>query len=234
MVNFKTLQIFIYFLFELLTLFNILTLLIYLSVLIEKNMKKKNQAIQEERMKSYFVEATKTILKGEGLKAVNVRNIAKEAGYSYATLYNYFKDVKELVFECAKDFESECTEIVKAETKKSERGIAKIKSISKSYIKYFVQYPGIFELFFLERITDLGHKNPTINLVYFLLDNLCEDEWNYCIEQKIWSKKDVEIKKELLRNGLAGSLLFYLNRHMPQNYNEFVEITNRQIEEIVS
>lgn len=196
-------------------------------------MRKKNQIIQEERMKAYFVEATKKLLKGEGLKVVNVRNIAEEAGYSYATLYNYFKDVKELVFECAKDFESECIEIVKEETKNSKRGISRIKSISKSYVKYFVQYPGIFELFFLERITDLGHKNPTNNLVYFLLDNLCEEEWNYCMQQHIWSKNEIEIKKELLRNNLAGLLLFYLNRHTPKNYNEFVELTNRQIENII-
>lgn len=196
-------------------------------------MKNENQRIQEERIKTYFIEATKKILKGEGLRAINVRNIAKEAGYSYATLYNYFKDVKELVFECAKDFERECTELVQTETKNSKRGKLKIKSISKSYVKYFVQYPGIFELFFLERITDLGHKNPTINLVYSLLDNLCEDEWNYCIEQDIWSKNDIEIKKELLRNSLVGLLLFYLNRHTPQNYNEFFELTNRQIESII-
>ncbi len=196
-------------------------------------MKNENQRIQEERIKTYFIEATKKILKGEGLRAINVRNIAKEAGYSYATLYNYFKDVKELVFECAKDFERECTELVQTETKNSKRGKLKIKSISKSYVKYFVQYPGIFELFFLERITDLGHKNPTINLVYSLLDNLCEDEWNYCIEQDIYSKKEVEIKKELLRNSLVGLLLFYLNRHTPQNYNEFFELTNRQIESII-
>ena len=59
--------------------------------------------IQEERMKGYFIQATKEILKGEGLRAASVRNIADQAGYSYATLYNYFKDIKELIFVCIKD-----------------------------------------------------------------------------------------------------------------------------------
>lgn len=86
-----------------------------------------NKKIQEERMKRYFIQATKKILKGEGLKAVNVRTIAKEAGYSYATLYNYFKDIKDLVFECVKDFQSECKEIVDLEAKGTQRGVSRIK-----------------------------------------------------------------------------------------------------------
>lgn len=88
-----------------------------------------NKIIQEERMKGYFIQATKKILKGEGLKAVNVRNIAREAGYSSATLYNYFKDIKDLIFECVKDFQSECEEIVKFETQNSERGLYRIKRL---------------------------------------------------------------------------------------------------------
>lgn len=197
-------------------------------------MKKDNKSIQEERMRGYFIEATKKILRGEGLKSVNVRNIAQEAGYSYATLYNYFKDIKELIFECAKDFQDECKEIVLSETKNSKHGLLKIKAITRSYVKYFVQYPGIFELFFLERINDLGFKNPTVTLVYFLLDNLCQDEWSYCIKENIYSHKEVEHKKELLRNSMAGILLFYLNRHTPKSYADFVDITNRQIETIIA
>ena len=55
-------------------------------------------------MRGYFIQAAKEILKGEGLESMSVRNIADQAGYSYATLYNYFKDVKDLILECIKDF----------------------------------------------------------------------------------------------------------------------------------
>ena len=53
----------------------------------------KNKIIQEQRIKGYVIQAAKEILKGEGLKSISVRNIADQAGYSYATLYNYFKDI---------------------------------------------------------------------------------------------------------------------------------------------
>ena len=192
-------------------------------------MKTSNKQIQEERIKGYFIEATKKILKGEGLRSVNVRNISKEAGYSYATLYNYFKDVKELVFECIKDFTDECKEIVKIETINSKRVISKIKTITLSYIKFFVQYPGIFELFYLERISDLGYKNPSIDLVYSFLDELCDEEWTFCYNENILSRKEINYKKEALRNIVVGSLLFYINRNTPNTYDEFMTLVNKQI-----
>jgi DNA-binding transcriptional regulator YbjK len=67
-----------------------------------------NKELQEKRMRGYFIDAAKETLKGEGLKAVNVRTVAERAGYSFATMYNYFKDLNELIFICVKDFMSEC------------------------------------------------------------------------------------------------------------------------------
>ena len=86
--------------------------------------------IQEERMKNYFIDATKEIITGEGIKALSVRSIAEKAGYSFATLYNYFKDVKDLIFYCVQDFSQECREYVVSRTENEERKKTKIKKIS--------------------------------------------------------------------------------------------------------
>lgn len=196
-------------------------------------MQKQNKKIQEERIKSYFVEATKKILKGEGLKSINVRNIAKEAGYSYATLYNYFKDAKELVFECIKDFKHECVEHVSIETKKSQRGLPKIKAITFSYMKFFIQYPSIFELFYIERANDLGYKLPTLNLVHSLYEDLTNDEWEYCIQNNIISSDESKIISETLKNLTLGILTMYINRYYPKTYSEYQAIIKRQVESIL-
>lgn len=180
-----------------------------------------NREIQEQRMKGYFVQATKDILKGEGLRSISVRNIAERAGYSYATLYNYFKDVKDLVFECVIDFQEECGEFIASEVKKSNAGPEKIKAISKAYIKYFVQYPGIFELFFLERMSDLVRKQNTTDLIYSFFDRVCEDEWINCSKNKIMSVEDIASVKPILKNTVIGLLLFYNNRRQPLTYKEF-------------
>ena len=53
----------------------------------------ENKEIQEERVRSYFVQAANEILRGEGITNLSVRNVSEKAGYSYATLYNYFKNI---------------------------------------------------------------------------------------------------------------------------------------------
>lgn len=189
--------------------------------------------LQEERMRGYFIEAAKTSLKGEGLKSISVRNIAEQAGYSYATMYNYFKDIKDLVFECVVDFQEECAEQVRKDTEKLAGGPAKIKAIANSYIKYFVQYPGIFELFFLEPVSGLGIKKSHPQLIYSFLDRLCEEEWAFCRAENIYSAEEIEVKKSMLRNVTAGLLLFYLNRRQPSQYAEFTKAANRLMDEIL-
>lgn len=192
-----------------------------------------NKEIQELRMKSYFIDATKKILKGEGLKSVSVRNIAKEAGYSYATLYNYFKDANELVFLCVKDFIREIQQYVKQKSRTVADGNPMLQSIYLAYTGYFIEYPGIFELFFLERIGDLGHKQETIDAIVGAGDLLTLEAWNKAVSLGQQEPRHVELKKQQLNYLIAGMLLHYLNRYSPTNYTLFIENLNKHIEAIL-
>lgn len=89
----------------------------------------KNTEIQEKRMKEYFIQATKDILKEGGLKSLSGRNIVDLTGYSYATLYNCFKDVNDLVVICVNDFQDDSKLFVANQTKKTPKGLDRIKAI---------------------------------------------------------------------------------------------------------
>ncbi|HET53825.1 MAG TPA: TetR/AcrR family transcriptional regulator [Ignavibacteria bacterium] len=193
----------------------------------------RKNSVQEERMKGYFIQATKEILRGEGLKVVSVRNIAERAGYSYATLYNYFSDVNELIFECINDFQEECEEFIEARTKKSERGLNKIKDTVIAYANFFVQHPGIFELFYLEKPNDISRKQPTLDLIYNFIDRLTMEEWVYCIKNNIKKMDEAERMKSEIRFLLPGMLLLYLNRRKPESYKQFSTELNSQIDYIL-
>lgn len=193
----------------------------------------KNKEIQEKRMKDYFIQATKSILKGEGIQALSVRNIADQAGYSYATLYNYFKDVNDLVFLCVADFHEECRSFVRNQTKKTPNGIEKLKSSIMAYISFFVEYPGIFDLFFITKVGDFGNKQKTIDVISNSLNSVCEADWNYCISHKLISSEKSEIIKSQLTYTVTGLLLFYMNRRTPSSYLEFISEANAQIDNLL-
>lgn len=192
----------------------------------------KNQ-IQEQRMKEYFIQATKDILKGEGIKHVSVRNIAQKAGYSYATLYNYFKDVKDLIFECVKDFQQEGESMILTTNVKRLKGKDKIKAITKNYINYFIEYPGIFELFFIEKASDIEHKNNTIDLINSFLDRLCKNEWDYIKQHTKDGETYIEQARINLNFTVAGLLLMYNHRKYPKDYYEFKKTVTNQLDWIL-
>jgi len=185
--------------------------------------------IQEQRMRGYFIQATKELLKGEGLKALSVRSIAGQAGYSYATMYNYFRDVKDLVFECVKDFQQECENQIFADTATLPDGFEKMKAILKSYVRYFVQYPGVFELFFIEKPGDIGSKQPTLQLIWSFTDKVCNEAWDYCLSQNLVTPDKAALMKDEIRFLITGMLLFYLNRRLPEKYVDFMVKVDEQL-----
>ncbi|MFZ4546544.1 MAG: TetR/AcrR family transcriptional regulator [Bacteroidales bacterium] len=207
--------------------------IIFASLNVKAIPKMNNKEIQEQRMKGYFMQATKELLKGEGLKSLNVRNIAQQAGYSFATLYNYFKDVKELVFLCVDDFQKECTAEISQKVNGIPCGPAKIKAITKAYMAYFVQYPSVFNLFFIEKLGDIGQKQPTANLIYTFLERLTAEEWGFCQKEFNLQENEIAKAKAELNYVTAGMLLFYMNRIQPVSYKEFAQAIDIQIDAIV-
>lgn len=192
----------------------------------------KNKEIQEARMKGYFIDATKSILRGEGLKALSVRSVADQAGYSYATMYNYFKDINDLVFVCVKDFQDEIERFVENKIEEIPPGLGKLRAAINAYVAYFVEYPGIFELFFIAKGGEFGNKATIIKIIDNSLENAGKSEWDYCVEEKLISREQANLKIAQLKYTITGLLLFYLNRGIPDSYNDFMKVSSGQIDQI--
>lgn len=189
--------------------------------------------IQEQRIRKYFMDAAKETLKGEGLRAVNVRAIAERAGYSYATLYNYFKDLNELIFLCVQDFTAECETFINDETMQLPAGKERLQARVQAYVDYFIQYPGIFELMFLESMRNLGNKEVIAQHIYNFMDHVCQVDLDVLKAEGKLNDKEAADMLAILKNATIGLLLFYNNRMQPSNYKEFMEISSKQISTIV-
>jgi AcrR family transcriptional regulator len=194
------------------------------------------KAIQEERMKGYFLTAAKELIRGEGLGVVSARNVAEKAGYSYATLYNYFKDIRDLIFSCVEDFLNECREFVTKEVPGTISGEKALIAISNSYIKFFVQYPGIFTLFFLEKVNQISTTSSNLIAIDTLFDSLVEKEWQVIMKQKKITKKASFQTQEFHKLALHGILMSYLNNRSNYDYkvlmNKVSEVTQFAIKSL--
>lgn len=190
----------------------------------------EKKEIQEQRMRGYFIEATKSLIQSEGVKSVSVRNIADQAGYSFATMYNYFKDAKVLIFECVKIFQDECETFVMNRVGAETKGVARIRSITKAYVNYFMEYPGIFDLFFIEKLGSVGKPEEMGHAIYAFLNYLCDDDWNEIRTQGLYSEHEIEMMQRQLNYTSSGMLLLYMNRMQPTSYADFQRNLDEQLE----
>jgi len=188
-----------------------------------------NKEIQDQRMRRYFIDAAKETIKGEGIRALTVRNVAARAGYSYATLYNYFKDVRMLIFECIGEFLEELSEFVNYEMLACDSGENRIRGCARGFVKFYVQYPSIFRLIFMEEVTDVSFKRMDLDFVCSSPNIFIEDDWAIWAKQKKISKSSLELHKENFRLCLTGMLLLFMNRRCPSSYEEFSDLLDRQL-----
>lgn len=168
-----------------------------------------NREIQEQRIKEFFVGAAMKIVREEGEAAVTVRRIANEAGYAPGTLYNYFRDLNELLFNCVVEFFQECRDYALEFSREASDPVARLLSIAEAYSSYFLRNPNIYHLVFLadisvpENATVAGHYQPEIVRISAELLQQCAQEGRV-------DPADTEVILSFLANTIHGNLLFFL------------------------
>lgn len=183
--------------------------------------------LQQQRMKSYFIDAAKEILRGEGLKVASARNIAERAGYSYATLYNYFDDLTSLIFESVRDFQAEIAELLAGPIDAANTGEEKVRAGVTAWVNYFVQYPGIFELFFLERIGEVGNRSDIADVIYNSIVPAVKPGIDLLGPENPVAAAEL---LDTIRFQITGLLLYFGNRKNPADYSSLLQTLNRQLD----
>jgi AcrR family transcriptional regulator len=172
--------------------------------------------LKQENIRGIFIQAAKNTLKSEGIKALSAREIGKATGFSYATIYNYFKDMNELCEVCMLEFLEECKEHVLTSAKSRS-----IKDMLKAYAMFYVQYPGLYALIF----TDGNY----VGRFYKQFSEKTEEMYN-----AVFDASEVETKNPKLPilafNAINGLLLAYINRNTPSDFAEFMQMLDAQIE----
>lgn len=117
-------------------------------------MSKKERQIR--MMRKYFIDATVEIIEMDGIKEVTARKIAKKAGYTSSSIYNYFDELSHLIFFASmrftKDYLNEATPYLMG----GKNAIDSYLLTWKCFCKYSFKNPEIYHAIF---IADLG-ENP--------------------------------------------------------------------------
>jgi len=200
---------------------SILTVLIILTVLKGETM--NNKELQRNRMENYFIEATKEIIAEEGIDKVSVRKVGEKAGYSYATIYNYFSDLNELLANTAYNYLEDCYQEVLALKDGSLSPLDQTIKYSLGYFNYFAKKPNIFKIVFLNDYgdvpTNIAKSKAIPSIAPLLIESISRIDDNTLIVNP-------SLAYELLASSTHGKLMFYVT----SRHHSTIEIIAKQIE----
>lgn len=187
------------------------------------------KAIQRKRMERYLIDAAKSIIRDEGVEAVTVRKVADLAGYSYATLYNYFSDVNELLWYVAADYLDEMVERLVSQGEKSGPSPQGLKEIYRTYINFYLDNPTVYRFVFFKQMgeppAEVAKKMSAPVLGEKQMEVLLR-----CAEEGYLAKEDIQAVGEMITIFVHGLLLFYFAERMQFDQEEMFMKMERAID----
>jgi AcrR family transcriptional regulator len=102
-----------------------------------------------------FIDAGRRLFAKEQASKVSLRRIAQEAGYSPASIYQYFPDYRALIVAIRELDLSAFAEQLQAQSKRTRDPEQRVRKIAKWSVKHWLAQPDQFEVLF-SRMTTLG------------------------------------------------------------------------------
>lgn len=103
---------------------------------------------QTLKIKSGFIYAAKEIIETKGKAHTSARNIAKIAGYSYATIYNYFNDLDELLLHCRSEYLNDFSDYITNKLIVYSSTLDTVTDLFEHYIDYTLLHPNKYLLIY--------------------------------------------------------------------------------------
>lgn len=161
---------------------------------------------KSEQVKQGFVRAAKEIVLSEGVTNVSVRKIAKETGYSYATIYHYFTDLDALLFAVKEELIRDMVASLITKEAGPYRTIGDLKRANRAYAQYYLDRPNVYQFFYAYRF----ENEPSPNY-----DDQFQDTWSLAyaafVEQKLLRQEDVKVAAKTMIYTLHGLLALYFS-----------------------
>lgn len=192
-----------------------------------------NRDIQRQRMKGYFIAAAKEIIEEKGLEEVTVRSVARIAGYSYATIYNYFNDLNELLWYVFLEYVDEVSEYLDSIYLKIKNNDGKtiLKKLYNVYVKYFLEKPTVYRFIFFSQLGEPPEE--ILNKINPSFTDMQRKILFQCVKEGIISEDNVEVIGDILSNLIHGllSLLFANKKQLTRN--ELLDKINQEIDFLI-
>ncbi|MBX2906299.1 MAG: TetR/AcrR family transcriptional regulator [Taibaiella sp.] len=152
----------------------------------------ERKAREKQEMRLRIIEAATEMFMSEGYEKTSIRNIAEKIEYSPATIYLYYKDKDELLYEVQKQAFSQLEEAFARDATSPDPWV-RLGQICHSYVRFGKAHPEMYELMFMMRapMNSIKENEPWRNNTdSFVVLLTCLTE---CMEKGLLRFKDVTL-----------------------------------------
>lgn len=190
------------------------------------------KSLQRERTKRYFIDAAKQIIKTKGLAQISARNVAELAGYSYATIYNYFSDLNDLLWYVTVDLIEEMAEMLRPIYQAGADPAWLLKQGYRDYASYYLAHPEVYHFLFHAQI-----GQPSAEVEPMLKMNQIGEQQERvlrdCVAQGLISPEDAPILAQLLVTIVHGLLSMHFSSYQQLSQTELFLALEQNIDFIL-
>ncbi|KGE72398.1 TetR/AcrR family transcriptional regulator [Spirochaeta lutea] len=114
--------------------------------------KNDRKTLKSDLVRKAFAETAKAIIVKEGYEGVSIRRIAEQTGYTYATIYNHFRGIDELLWLVRDLLIREIIQYMEIHGPKEVSGINDVRASFVTYAAYFTAKPQVFRFFYFRKL----------------------------------------------------------------------------------
>jgi len=188
-----------------------------------------NLNTKSERVKLHFAETAKNMILNTGIESVSVRKVAREAGYSFATIYNHFESLDELLWYTRNIMILDIANHIKKNNREKVEDIGGIKKIFRTYVDYFVNNPNVYRFFYFHHLDKNKKIYPSVTEGDEFNSQIV-NTFEFLMKSKKYSQEDISKIMKTLIYSIHGLLTLYIS----DNDDLKLEDVYRDVDDIIT
>jgi len=184
---------------------------------------KERRERQKESLRQEILDAARDLFVNEGYENVSMRRIAEKIEYSPTTIYLYFQDKSELLFNICEETFARLSSSLEAITREQDDPVTCLKRGLFAYVEFGLQYPNHY------RVTFINHPTHGVDKERYMHEgSMGMNAYNHlrlgverCVQANKFRETDIDLISQSMWAAVHGVTAILITKpHFPWVHRE--------------
>ena len=190
--------------------------------------KEERRNLKSELVRKAFAETARDIIIREGVAGVSARKVAEKTGYTFATIYNHFESMDELLWVARDLLIRDIMVHMEMSGPKKASCMTDVRALFTAYADYFIGNPQVFRFFYFHRL-DRGDRPVGMADHASALEDRARETFAFLLRSGDFRAEEIPVMMKILITAIHGLLTLALSE------NDKLKLTDvpREIDDMI-